>query len=434
MNISSKVNTLDGLMRSVTIKVDKAEYINIFNQDLNKYKQTLKIDGFRAGKVPENIILKNYQQKIHIDSVNQIIESSLKEVLINNKLDNASPPELSIEKNPSFSDDLIFTAKFEIFPLFSVKNISEISIEEPNVDLNNEEVDTVIANIQKQHIKWEENTDISKSGNKVVLDYEGLIEGKSFENNQQKDFTFIIDDTVKGDSATVSLFNEFYKNTVNEKKGSEKEFQYDMPKDFPDKNIAGKKITYKIKIKNIFSGIIPELNEEFFKKFGPDNTSIKIFKDNVKKFMKVELDQKINAIKTAAINQALLDNNDFDIPKYMHKSEIQNISSQYEGMNQKIDDKIQIELNQIAAKRVKLNLIYMKITEENNLTVSDNDVYNYVSNSDPMSQDQMMKKIKEDQKYLNHIKNKVLEDVIIKMIQDKCKIIKVDKKFSEVVN
>ena len=434
MNISSKVNTLDGLMRSVTIKVDKAEYINTFNQDLNKYKQTLKIDGFRAGKVPENIILKNYQQKIHIDSVNQIIESSLKEVLINNKLDNASPPELSIEKNPSFSDDLIFTAKFEIFPLFSVKNISEISIEEPNVDLNNEEVDTVIANIQKQHIKWEENTDISKSGNKVVLDYEGLIEGKSFENNQQKDFTFIIDDTVKGDSATVSLFNEFYKNTVNEKKGSEKEFQYDMPKDFPDKNIAGKKITYKIKIKNIFSGIIPELNEEFFKKFGPDNTSIKIFKDNVKKFMKVELDQKINAIKTAAINQALLDNNDFDIPKYMHKSEIQNISSQYEGMNQKIDDKIQIELNQIAAKRVKLNLIYMKITEENNLTVSDNDVYNYVSNSDPMSQDQMMKKIKEDQKYLNHIKNKVLEDVIIKMIQDKCKIIKVDKKFSEVVN
>tara|TARA_Y100000996_G_scaffold34374_1_gene24140 strand:+ start:753 stop:2057 length:1305 start_codon:yes stop_codon:yes gene_type:complete len=434
MNISSKVNTLDGLMRSVTIKVDKAEYINTFNQDLNKYKQTLKIDGFRAGKVPENIILKNYQQKIHIDSVNQIIESSLKEVLINNKLDNASPPELSIEKNPSFSDDLIFTAKFEIFPLFSVKNISEISIEEPNVDLNNEEVDTVIANIQKQHIKWEENTDISKSGNKVVLDYEGLIEGKSFENNQQKDFTFIIDDTVKGDSATVSLFNEFYKNTVNEKKGSEKEFQYDMPKDFPDKNIAGKKITYKIKIKNIFSGIIPELNEEFFKKFGPDNTSIKIFKDNVKKFMKVELDQKINAIKTAAINQALLDNNDFDIPKYMHKSEIQNISSQYEGMNQKIDDKIQIELDQIAAKRVKLNLIYMKITEENNLTVSDNDVYNYVSNSDPMSQDQMMKKIKEDQKYLNHIKNKVLEDVIIKMIQDKCKIIKVDKKFSEVVN
>ena len=434
MNISSKVNTLDGLMRSVTIKVDKAEYINTFNQDLNKYKQTLKIDGFRAGKVPENIILKNYQQKIHIDSVNQIIESSLKEVLINNKLDNASPPELSIEKNPSFSDDLIFTAKFEIFPLFSVKNISEISIEEPNVDLNNEEVDTVIANIQKQHIKWEENTDISKSGNKVVLDYEGLIEGKSFENNQQKDFTFIIDDTVKGDSATVSLFNEFYKNTVNEKKGSEKEFQYDMPKDFPDKNIAGKKITYKIKIKNIFSGTIPELNEEFFKKFGPDNTSIKIFKDNVKKFMKVELDQKISAIKTAAINQALLDNNDFDIPKYMHKSEIQNISSQYEGMNQKIDDKIQIELDQIAAKRVKLNLIYMKITEENNLTVSDNDVYNYVSNSDPMSQDQMMKKIKEDQKYLNHIKNKVLEDVIIKMIQDKCKIIKVDKKFSEVVN
>jgi FKBP-type peptidyl-prolyl cis-trans isomerase (trigger factor) len=103
-------------------------------------------------------------------------------------------------------------------------------------------------------------------------------------------------------------------------------------------------------------------------------------------------------------------------------------------MQQKIDDKVKSELDLIARKRVKLNLIYMKLTEENKLTVSEKDVYEFISKSDPATQEQLIQKAKEDKNYLNHIKNKLLEDAIIDLIVSKCKLKKVKKRCLEVVN
>ena len=216
MNISSKVNNLEGLKRSLSITVDKNEYIDEFNKGLGKYKASAKIDGFRAGKVPENIIIKNYKDRIHSDAMNSLVEKSLMESLMENKLDTASPPTLSIDQVGSFDSDLIFKAEFEIYPLFSVKKIEDIEIEQPDVEIGETDIGEVIKNIQKQHIKWEEKTSKSKSGDKIILDYKGLIAGDEFENNKQDNFTFIIDDKVNGDSATTGLFEAFYDNTKDE--------------------------------------------------------------------------------------------------------------------------------------------------------------------------------------------------------------------------
>ena len=214
MNITSKVNKLDGLKRSVVITVNKDEYLAAFSKDLNKYKSTVKIDGFRSGKVPEKIILKNYRDRIHGDALNKIIEASLKQSLESNKLETASPPQLSIDKEPSAENDLVFTAEFEIYPLFVIKNIEEIIIDVPEVIIDKDDIDAVISNIQKQNIKWEEKKDKAASGDKIIMEYEGLISGKEFDNNKHENFTFIIDDKINGDPATVGLYKEFYKNSM----------------------------------------------------------------------------------------------------------------------------------------------------------------------------------------------------------------------------
>ena len=435
MSISSIVNELKGLKRSIKVCVTKDEYISQYKKDLNRYKSTIKMDGFRAGKVPESVVLKNYKERIHSDTLNSLIESSLKKSLKDNKIDTASPPKITIEKSGSSGEDVEYTAEFEIYPSFNIKNIEEMHIELPVVDIDDNDIDGVIQNIQKQHTKWDEKLDdVAKSGDKVVIEYEGLISGKAFDNNKQDNFTFIINDDVRGDEATVGLFQEFYKSTLDTKSGTSKKFSYSMPATFADKNIAGKTIEYKINVKHVYAGIVPELNEEFYKNFGLNDSDHKTFKENVSKYMKVELDQKLKAIKSAGVNQKLLDENDFEIPEYLLETETKNITSQYESMQQKIDDNIKTELDLIAKKRVKLNLIYMKITDENDLKVSEKDVSDFIAKSDPASQQQMIEKIQSDKNYLNHIKNKALEDVIIDYIMSKCKVSEVEKKFSEVVN
>ncbi len=434
MNISTTINKLEGLKRSVKINVSKDEYALQYKKDLDKYKSSVKMDGFRAGKVPESVILKNYKDRIHGDTVNTIIESSLKQSLLDNKLDTASPPKIMIEKSGSPEEDIEYTAEFEIFPTILIKNLSDIQIELPDVNIDDDDINGVIKNIQKQHTKWEDTKEEAESGDKIVLEYEGMISGKPFDNNKQENFTFIIDDEVRGDDATVGLFKQFYQNTLKIKSGSSKKFTYKMPESFADKKIAGKTIEYSIKIKHVYKGKAPELNDEFYKNFGIVDSDHEAFKESVSKYMKVELEQKLKAITSADVNQKLLDENDFEIPEYMQETEVKNITSQYESMQQKIDDTVKNELNLIARKRVKLNLMYMKITEDHKLTVSDKDVSDFISKSDPASQQQIIEKIKSDKNYLNHIKNKALEDVIINHILSVCKIEKVMKKFAEVVN
>ena len=261
-----------------------------------------------------------------------------------------------------------------------------------------------------------------------------MIAGEPFDNNKHENFSFIINEDVRGDEATIGLFKEFYKNTLNTEKGTSVKFTYDMPESFADKNIAGKSIEYAMTVKHIYKGNAPELDEAFYKNFGITGSDHEAFKESVSKYMKVELDQKLKSVTSASINQKLLDANAFEIPEYMIENELKNITSQYESMQQKIDDTIKAELDLIAKKRVRLNLIYMKITEDHKLTVTDENVSKFIAKSDPSSQQQMIEKIQSDKNYLNHIKNKALEDVIIDHILSKCKINKIEKKFSEVVS
>ena len=152
MNITSVVNKLDGLKRSVKVNVSKDEYALQYTKDLDKYKSTVKMDGFRAGKVPESVILKNYKDRIHGDTVNTIIESSLKQSLADNNIETASPPKIMIEKTGSKNEDVEYTAEFEIFPEILLGNLSDIEVELPEVNIDVDDIDAVIKNIQKQRL------------------------------------------------------------------------------------------------------------------------------------------------------------------------------------------------------------------------------------------------------------------------------------------
>lgn len=434
MDIAIKVNKLDGLERAITVTVPKSNYKSVFDKHLLKFQSKAKHHGFRSGKVPEKIILGKYEKQIHDESANDIVEMYLQKALSENNLQTASPPQLSIEQKPSLENDFIFTAKFEIFPTFNLDNLSTITIEEFDVDINEKDIDGVIENIQKQHIKWEKTTEKASAGNKIIIDYEGTIDKKEFDGSKQNDFTFTLEEDMKGDEATLGLYKEFFKAVTNESAGSKKKFLFNIPKEFANKDIAGKKAEYEISIKSVYKGIIPELNKEFYQKFGLKDCDQSKFRENVLKHMEYELEEKTKSHLTASINHELTEKNNFEIPKYMIESQKQSITSQYQGMMQKMDDTIKSELEKIAIKRAKLNLIYMKIADEQKINITDQDVHKFILTKYPEEGNELIKKTKKDEKYLNQLKNQILENDIIKFIQKECKIVKVKKSFDEVMN
>tara|TARA_Y100000590_G_scaffold200073_2_gene227322 strand:- start:69210 stop:70505 length:1296 start_codon:yes stop_codon:yes gene_type:complete len=431
MDITVNINVLKGLQRSMKIVVSKNNYSTVFKKNLTKMQSQVKMDGFRSGKIPEKVILSKYKQDIHNNSVNELIQEALSKAIVDNQIQTVSSPQLTIDTHPSDNSDLAFTAKFEIFPEFSLNNIAEIIVEKPDVKIENQDIEDVINNIRKQHTKWKTKTSSAESGDKVVIDYEGLIDNKSFENSKQTDFTFIINSDVRGDEATKGLFAEFYKSVIGENIGTNKNFSYQMPKNFPDKNLSNKKVDYKIHIKNIYSGVLPKLNNEFYKNFGLEGVSDKEFKENILKHISKELDDKIKSNQIAIINQELIDKNNFDIPTSMIESQKEDIYNQYKAMMKETDESLTNEINIVAEKRAKLNILYIKLAKEFNITITDSDVSNYIASNYPSDQKD---KIAKNTNLINEIKNKLLESAIIENILSKCKIKVVKKIFKEVMN
>ena len=225
----------------------------------------------------------------------------------------------------------------------------------------------------------------------------------------------------------------FYKNIVNKSKNDELSVDFDMPQSFVNKDIAGKRVNFQIKVKQIFTGTKPDLNKDFYKLLGLENSSDEQFKQSVSDQMKVELENRKKSSLTASINEKLLEKVNFDVPKYLLDGEVKIIQNQYKGMMKDLDETTISELNKIAVKRVRLNLIYRKIARQNNITATDQDAVSYINQSNDPSKNEIISKMKEDQNITNQIKHKMVEDGIISHLLTVCKVEKVKKKFSEVV-
>ena len=229
-----KITKTEGLVRSLDITVDKADYAKKYDSSLANYTNNSSISGFRKGKAPKNVILAKYGKNIHSDTLGYLINQSLGEVLSEKDLHPASPHQINIVQEGSSLTDLQYNVEFEIYPEFKLKNIDEITIEEPDVNISPDDVMEVIANIQKQHIKWNEKTDESAEGDKVIIDYNALINSSPNDDLSRDNFTFIIGEEVKGDESTVNLFKLFYKHCAKKKKGSELSFDFTMPSSYMD--------------------------------------------------------------------------------------------------------------------------------------------------------------------------------------------------------
>ena len=428
-----KIAKTQGLVRSLDITVDKEDYAKKYDSSLANYTNNSSISGFRKGKAPKNVIMAKYGKNIHTDTLGYLVNQSLAEVLSEKDLHPASPHQINIVQEGSSLTDLQYNVEFEIYPEFKLKNIEEITIDEPDVNISPNDVMEVITNIQKQHIKWDEKNDESAEGDKVIIDYQALINSSPNDDLSRDNFTFIIGEEVKGDASTVSLFKLFYKHCVKKKKGSEISFDFTMPSSYLDKKIAGTNVTYKIKIKQIFSGVVPQLNRDFYEKLGLGDSSDDEFKNSVNEQMKIELNNRVKQNMIASINDKLLAEVTFETPKYLLDNEVQNIRNQYKGMMRELDDKTAIELNTIALKRVRLNIIYRKIAEINKISATEQDALNYVGQSNDPKKDEIMSKLREDSNLANQIKHKIIEDGIINLLITRCKKSKVKMRFSEIV-
>ena len=207
-----------------------------------------------------------------------------------------------------------------------------------------------------------------------------------------------------------------------------------MPNDFPDKELAGKLVEYDVKIKKILDGTLPDLNKDFFIQLGINTDDIKEFKENVKMHMEFELKDKMTSKKYGLINEKLVDHYSFLPPEQLVKKHQSELETQYAALK-KSDDDIENKIYEIAVKRVKLNVIYIKIAKEVNSNITDQEAIDFCNDQSPSFRQFYGEKLKKDKaSTLLDVKNKMVENSIVEYVINSADINTIEKNFSEVMD
>ncbi len=419
---------------AVSVEVTATEYEKQFNDELSKIAKTVKLDGFRQGKVPHSVIKKKFESQCHQKSISNLIDYHSHKISLEKKFDLVDTPSAKLLDTPSNEKNLSFEVTYNIMPDIDLGLIDKINLEVPSVKIEDKDIDKVINNIRKQNSEWSDSSKEAADGNKIVVDYEGKIDGKDFKNNKQTDFSFVINDTIKGDPATVSLFKEFSLKCIGKNVNDTVEVTNKMPDDFPDKELAGKTIVYDIKIKKILIGKLPALDKEFFSNMGISTEDESVFRDSVKTHMNFELKDKLVSKKYSLVNEKLIDAFEFDLPSSLVTKHEAELKQQYASFN-KANDNVDEKIRDIAIKRVKLNIIYIKLAKEVKTNLSDQEAIDFCNDQSPAFRQFYGEKLKKDKSTtLLDVKNKMVENSIVEYVIEKSNVKTLNISFSEMMD
>lgn len=425
------VEATSGLERQLTVTVPAERIDNDVNKQVAQQARTRRMDGFRPGKVPPKVIKRMYGEAIRYDVLNRVVQESFFEAVQEQSLQPAGTPSIEF-KNDKEGEDFSFTATFEIYPEIELKDLSGVEIEKQSAEIKKADIAKMIETLQKQQAGWKDTKGMAKDGFKVNLDFEGFVDGEAFEGGKAEG-----QDLVLGSGQMIPGFEA---GIEGHKKGEEFDIEVTFPEEYQAENLKGKQATFKIKLNSVEKPELPELNEEFFAKFGVEAADQAAFEEEVSKNMAREMNQALkNKLKTQVFD-ALIAANEIDVPAALVEDEIKNLAQQAVqqfGGNAQIDPStLPKELFEDQAKRrVLIGLLVQEVIKANELQPEDARVDAMLAEVADSYQDpqEVIEYYKSNQEMLNQVRGLVLEEQVVDQLLSSAKVNEVEVSYEDAI-
>jgi trigger factor len=313
------IETTSGLERRLTVGIA----VDIINEEvakrLTQVARTARIDGFRPGKIPANVIKRRYGPGARQEVLGEQIQKGFYEAVMQEKLNPAGTP--SIETKTDKEDaDFEFVATFEVYPEIELNAFDTIEVEKPVAEVKAADVDTMIEVLRKQQAEFSDSTEASKDGDKVNIDFDGYVDGEAFDGGKAEGHELTL--------GSNSMIPGFESGIVGAKAGDELTIKVTFPAEYQAENLAGKEAEFKIKVNSVQASKLPELNDEFYAKFGVADGGAEKFREDIESNMHRELAQATTARVKAQIMDGLVASNDIDVPAALIDQEILRLQEQ----------------------------------------------------------------------------------------------------------
>lgn len=425
------VETTQGLERRATITVPAETIDNEVKRLLKDEYRNRRINGFRKGKVPPNVLQKLYGKEARARAASNLMQSKYFEAMMQEKINPAGAPAIEPKVNEP-GKDLEFVATFEVYPEVKVNALDKVKIEKPDVEVTDKDVDTMMETLRKQHAGWKEVKRKSKKGERITIDFTGSIDGEEFEGGKATDFALEL-----GEGRMIPGFED---GIIGMKAGEEKTIEVNFPDDYHAENLKGKKAEFAIVAKKVEERELPEVNDEFVALFGVKEGGVEALKAEVRKNMERELSNTLKGKVKEQVLKGLVENNEVDLPKSMIDQEIDALRSQAMqrfGENQPNMPELPADLFEEQAKeRVKVGLLLGEVIRGNDLQVDEKKVDEIIANNASAYEDpeEVVAYYKGNKELMQQVRNVALEEQAIDFILEQAKVTKKKASFDDLMN
>lgn len=426
--MSSKWEKLEGNEGVLTFQVEAAKFNEAVDQAFKKVVKQVSIPGFRKGKVPRVIFNKNFgEESLYQDALDIVLPDAYAKAVEETGIEPVDTPEIDIEQLEK-GKEVIFTAKVTVKPEVKLGDYTGLEVEEKETTVTEEDVEAELKALQQRFAELvvKEDGEV-EDGDTAMIDFEGFLNDEPFEGGKGENYALVI-----GSGSFIPGFEE---QLIGAKKGEEKEIQVTFPEEYHAEDLAGKEVTFKVKINEIKEQQLPELDDEFAKDANEDVETLQELKETIKKDLKERKEtDALNAKRDAVIEQAV-NNSEIDLPEAMIETEVDRMLPEFEqrlqmqGMNLELyyqltasnEDALKEQMKEEAEMRVRTRLTLEAIAEAEKVEASDEELNEELTKIAEMYQTdaENVRNIYESQGYLESLRDDLKARKAIDLLVEK---------------
>lgn len=427
--MSISIETLEGLQRRVTITVAADKIEAAYKEQLKGYAKNARVDGFRKGKVPHSIIEQRFGVAARQEVLSDEMQRAFFDAVIAEKINLAGRPTFT-PNNYQPGQEFSFSVTFEVFPEVELKGLENIEVEKPVVEISEADLDKMVDVLRKQQATWAESQEAAKAEDRVVIDFVGSVDGEEFEGGKATDFVLAM-----GQGRMIPGFEE---GILGHKAGEQFDIDVTFPAEYHAENLKGKAAKFAITLKKVENIVLPELTEEFVKKFG-NAKSVEDLRVEIKKNMQRELNNAVTArVKNQVIN-GLIAQNDIEVPAAAVAEEVEVLRQQAVqrfGGKPEMAAQLPAELFETEAKRrVQVGLLLSTVIGSNELKVDEARVEAMIADIASAYEQpaEVVEYYAKNRQLTENIRNVVLEEQAVDAVLAKAKVTEKAMSFDELM-
>ena len=419
------------LSRTMTVCIPEAVVQKKMADRLKSLAREIKIDGFRPGKVPQEVVKKMYGERVRGEIAGDLIKDTYYDALEGQDLKPAGHPHIQpLDEIDGFK----YTAVFEVYPEISLKGIDELEIVRPLSSVSDADVDGMIEKLRVQKQTWRVVDRPAQNSDNVTICFSGNSEGENFTDGKLEDFKVIC-----GQKKMISGFED---NLLGLTAGAHKTFILNFPEDYGNEKLAGKAAEFEVDVVEVEEPVLAEIDEAFIKAYGIEDGLIGSFRADVKNNMQRELDQALRSKLKSSVMDALYGKVKLTVPNTLVDVEMESLMKPYieTAKRQKMKlEELKLPRDSFedqAKRRVALGLILGEVIQKESIKLDNDKVRSTIEDMAKSYErpEDVVAWYYSDESRLNEVQQMVLEDQVVEWLVAQAKVSDETVNFNDVMD